>query len=207
MGLNIHMIKILFEMMDILEIYEFKDLNICELGNLYIAKDLYPFLKSKGIPLYHLAKDLFIHLGFNDTSIDLNGKDGALSINLGMSIKNNLKQKFDIVINGGTTEHVDNQYFCWKNIHDLCKKGALIISVTPLDGNMFNHSFWRYSLGFFNCLAFVNNYDLLERKVIALKKKKGFDCSYLCFRRNDGEFISRELFVKIWNNNNEVKMI
>jgi outer membrane protease len=203
MGLNIRTLNMIYEVLDILEIYKFKGLNICELGNLQIRKDVHPFLKANGIPLYKSAKEYFTHIGFNDTSIDWNGKDGALSLDLGKPINNKFNKKFDILINGGTTEHVYNQYECWKNIHNICKENAVIFSVGPLAGNWLKHSPYRYSLEFFEHLSIENNYDLLEKKVVNFKKKKGFDCHYISFKKNGGEFISEELFIKIWNNHNE----
>lgn len=206
MGLNIHTLNMFFEMLDLLEIQDFNGLAICELGNLYVRNDVHPFLKARGIPLYKTAKELFSHFGFVDTSLDWNGKDGTLAVDLAKPINEDLNRKFDILINGGTAEHVYDQYHCWKNIHDLCKDGALVVSIGPLKGNWLKHSPWRYSLEFFDCLTFKNNYDLLERKVVNFKNQRGFDCHYVSFRKNSGQFISRELFINIWNKHHKEKM-
>jgi len=204
MGLNIHMLKMLFKQ---ISMDKCKGLNICELGNLYVAEDVHPFLISHGIPLCHTAKELFNHFGFNDISIDLNGKDGALPLDLGKPIKK-FRGKFDVLINGGTTEHVDNQYICWKNIHNLCKENALVVSVVPLNGNMINHKSWRYSLKFFNDLADVNKYKVLQSRIISLNPEKlDMNCVYFSFRRNSGKFIRKRRFVKIWNENNDIKAL
>ena len=204
MGLNIHTLEMLFDAMDLMEISSLEGLSICELGNLYIRNSVHPFLKARDIPLYKTAKELFIHLGMKDTSLDWNGKDGALPVDLAKPVKG--IGPFDIIMNGGTTEHVHDQYECWKNIHNLCKEGGLVVSIGPLSGNWLAHSPWRYSLGFFDCLSFINNYDLLERKVINFKMKKRFDCHYVSFRKNTGKFISRGLFTEIWNNHHKEKI-
>lgn len=201
MGLNIHTMNMLLEAVDLIGISSLKGLSICELGNLYVRDNMRPFLKENGIPLYKTAKKLFTHLGMKDTSIDWNGKDGAIALDLAKPINN--IGPFDIILNGGTAEHVYDQYECWKNIHNLCKVGGLVVSIGPLSGNWLKHSPWRYSLEFFDCLSFINNYDLLERKVVTFKNQRGLDFHYISFRKNMGQFISRELFVKIWNNHHK----
>lgn len=204
MGLNIHTLEMFFEAADLLEIPTFKGLTVCELGNLYIRRCVHPLLKAQRIPLYKTAKELFTHLGMEDTSLDWNGRDGAQAVDLGKPAEN--LGPFDVIINGGTAEHVYDQYECWRNIHNLCKDGGLVVSMGPLKGNWSKHSPWRYSLLFFDCLCFVNNYDLIERKVVNFKNQKGFDCHYVSFRKNTGQFISRELFIKIWNNHHKEKI-
>ena len=177
-----------------------KGLNLCELGNLYVADDMIDFLKEKKVPKYKTAKDVFTYLGFNDTSIDLNEKDGAIGIDLSKPIRDEkLIGKFDILINGGTTEHVENQYMCWKNVHKLCKENGLVISAVPLQGNMKNHSPWRYSKRFFKNLIKRNNYSLIGMSIIGLKQEKGYDCIYVSFEKTDSKFINRNTFVNIWN--------
>jgi SAM-dependent methyltransferase len=156
------------------------------------------------MPIFKTAKQLFCHLGMSDTSLDWNGKDGALSVDLGKPLKN--LGLFDFIINGGTAEHVYDQYECWKNIHNLCKEGGLVVSVGPLADNWLKHSPWRYSLEFFDCLCFKNNYDLLERKVVNFKNQCGLDCHYISFRKNKGAFISKDVFVRIWNNHHKEKI-
>lgn len=204
MGLNIHTLKMFFDSVELLEINSLYNKSICELGNLYIRKCIHPYLKKNNIPIFKTAKQLFMYLGMQDVSLDWNGKDGALIVDLGKPIKN--LGPFDFVINGGTAEHVYDQYECWKNIHNLCRDGGLVVSIGPLAGNWLKHSPWRYSLEFFDCLCFKNNYDLLERKIVNFKNRKGFDCHYISFRKNKGDFILKDTFIKIWNNHQKEKI-
>ncbi len=205
MGLNMHTMNMLLEALDLVEISSFEGLSICELGNLYVRDCVHPFLKDRDIPLYKTAKELFTHLGMKDTSLDWNGQDGALPVDLSKPVKN--IGTFDIIMNGGTAEHVYDQYECWRNIHNLCKEYGLVVSIGPLSGSWLNHSPWRYSLKFFDCLSFINNYDLLERRMLSFEDRADLDCHCVSFRKGAGRFMSRELFIKIWNNHHKEKMV
>jgi hypothetical protein len=71
-------------------------LRMVELGN--------QFMKGIKIETGKIAKDYFISKGFDHTSIDINGKDGAIPISLNKEIINNsLIKSFDILTNFGTT--------------------------------------------------------------------------------------------------------
>ena len=88
----------------------------------------------------------FKELGITHTSVDWNGKDGALNLDLRKPL--NLG-KFDMVTNFGTTEHVDEQYPVWKNIHDSLKVGGILVGETPYPGNLPGHGIWYPTLEFY----------------------------------------------------------
>lgn len=71
-----------------------------------------------------------------------------------------LLQKFDLVTNFGTTEHIINQYHAMKTIHDLVKPGGLIYHDLPLSG-YHTHGYFSYNPLFFYQLAAANNYNLI----------------------------------------------
>ncbi len=81
-------------------------------------------------------KDYFESLGMDHTSIDWNGEDGALNLDLRKTID---LDPFDMVTNIGTTEHVSDQKAVWKNIHNLTDIGGIIASLTPLQGDWWWH--------------------------------------------------------------------
>ncbi len=200
MAFNLDMLNMLFDATNTRSLSELSGKRLCELGNLFVRPDVNVFLESKGLPTFAVAKELFTYFGIDDVSIDLNGKNGALKIDLGKPITDkSLLNSFDLLINGGTTEHVYDQYECWNNVHNLCKVEAIVVSLGPLEGNWRGHSPWHCSLEFFKKLADECNYDTIENR-IGNFKGKGFDCYYVVTRKkDDASFVSRKWFVEMWN--------
>src|ERR1041384_5416258 len=65
-------------------------------------------------------KSVFEAMGIRHVSVDWNGKDGALPLDLRQPL--NLG-RFDMVTNFGTSEHVeDNQKAVWRNIIEATDK-------------------------------------------------------------------------------------
>lgn len=91
-------------------------------------------------------KHYFRELGFTHVSIDWNGDDGALALDLRDRIE---MDPFDIITNFGTTEHVSNQYAVWENIHRLVKVGGIMVSTTPLPGDWLHHGEYYPTTEFF----------------------------------------------------------
>lgn len=103
-------------------------------------------------------KSWFESLGIRHVSVDINGLDGALPLDLREPL--NLGQ-FDMVTNFGTSEHVeDNQYQVWKNIHDALKVGGVYIGMVPMPGDWHWHGFWYVPLEWYEEFASVNGYHI-----------------------------------------------
>ena len=67
----------------------------------------------------------FLTVGFlNYQTIDINEEENSLAFDLNTVIEDTYgyKEKYDLVINNGTGEHVFNQLSLFKNMHNLCKK-------------------------------------------------------------------------------------
>ena len=88
-------------------------------------------------------KEHFEALGIEHISVDWNGKDGALKLDIRELIPieevNPSGRRADMVTNIGTTEHVDPQYHVWKNIVDWIAVGGVLVSSTPLPGDWHWH--------------------------------------------------------------------
>jgi hypothetical protein len=113
------------------------------------------------------AKSVYEAQGVNHTSIDLNGRDGSLPLDLSSDITKHFNNKFDVITNYGTTEHVENQYGVFKNIHSLCKPaGGIMIHGVPLIDNWTGHCRYYYSLGFFKELSYICNYKIIDLFVL-----------------------------------------
>ena len=109
------------------------------------------------------TQEFYEVLGINDYAcIDVNGKNGALVYDLNTDILQNygIDKTYDLVSNFGTTEHIFNQYQCFKNMHDLLKVGGLAIHILPFEGYL-NHGYFNYQPSFFVDLGIANSYELV----------------------------------------------
>jgi SAM-dependent methyltransferase len=103
-------------------------------------------------------KSWFTAQGIEHVSVDINGLDGALPLDLRKPI--DLGQ-FDMVTNYGTSEHVvDNQAQVWENIHRACKVGGVIICMCPSPGDWWWHGSWYPSWEFYTQFAERNGYQI-----------------------------------------------
>lgn len=113
--------------------------------------------KTKGITW----KSHFENMGIQHTSIDWNGKDGALPLDLNGPI---FLEPADVVTNFGTSEHVTNQEMCFENINRLSKKW--IVHQIPLVGNWKGHGLRQMG---YECLKYT------EKDFIDLSVKYGYE--------------------------------
>ena len=111
----------------------------------------------------HIYKAFFESHGFRHVSVDMNGLDGALNMDLRKPL--NLGT-FDMVANIGTTEHVSDQAGVWRNICEAMHIGSVLVSVTPLPGDWPWHGEWYPTDGFYSDLARLNGLDV-ERLYVA----------------------------------------
>ena len=80
----------------------------------------------------HTYKKFFEGRGFRHVSVDWNGQHGALRLDLRKPLE---LGTFDMVSNIGTSEHVDGQELCWKNILEAMHVGSVLVSTTPCPGD------------------------------------------------------------------------
>ena len=117
---------------------------------------------------------LYRCLGFQTYKcIDADGRSGALIFDLNKNIYDvyGYRDQFDFVTNHGTTEHCFDQVNVFRNIHNLCRVGGLMIHGIPFYGYL-NHGFYNYNPFFFENLAVANNYKILGM-YLNVNKKKG----------------------------------
>lgn len=160
-------------------------LKWCELGNQRIdrkpARDVY---LSRGVG-HHIA-------------IDLNGKDGAMPLDLDDPLPFVFRDQFDVVTNYGTSEHVNNQYQVFANAHDACRPGGLMIHVVPRQKNWPGHCRYFYSPDFFTELGDACRYEvldigLLDSGIYAEPK----NLVTAIFRKADAAFVEPKQFEQI----------
>ena len=149
-----------------LEFFNPSGLSMFELGNQRIISG----------SVYATAKEHFKHLGMEHTSVDINGEDGALPLDLTKpELFYDFRCKYNIVTNLGVTEHVepiDKQYECFSIIHDVVTAGGLMIHMVPdveeldVSGAWTNHCKIYYQKEFFDKLSESCNYTMIDSKVI-----------------------------------------
>lgn len=118
------------------------------------------------------GKQYFTSIGYDHTSVDINGLHGAVVKDLRKPDQFiEWHNGFDILTNFGTTEHVEplaDQHQCWNIIHDIVKPGGYFLHALPdvdqLDryGHWHGHCNFYYSSRFFQRLAEVNGYELID---------------------------------------------
>ncbi len=139
-------------------------LRMVELGNQLIGGHGQATGLKSFIPT---SKVFFECLGFEHTSIDINGLDGAIPLDLNEPIiDEDLTGQFDIVTNIGTSEHVSNQAMCFENIDRLCRDGGIIINASPYGDVWGDHAGHWYLHQSFYDLAEKYDYEFLTHPVL-----------------------------------------
>lgn len=100
-------------------------------------------------------------LGFDKVlSCDVSAyEDAEILLDLNQPVPPSLYEHFDLVFNGGTTEHVFNVPTVLSNVHSLLKVGGRAIHVVPAS-NLVDHGFYSFSPTFFCDYYHANNYQV-----------------------------------------------
>jgi hypothetical protein len=91
-------------------------------------------------------------------AIDYHGTPAAKRIDLNEPV--DLGQRFDVVVDGGTAEHVFNVFQFFKSCHDLTRPGGLMLHNNPFRGWL-EHGFYNFNPTFYWDLAGANRYEVL----------------------------------------------
>jgi hypothetical protein len=104
------------------------------------------------------ARDLWCWLGFEYAAIDIDGGPNNICLDLNFDdVPTTEKNKYHVVTNYGTTEHVSNQLNAFKVCHELTAVEGIMIHHVPSQGN-FSHGMFNYTPKFFWMLARSNEY-------------------------------------------------
>ena len=103
-------------------------------------------------------------LGFHYVAFDIAGAQ-VIKLDLNTdTIPPELKNSQNLVINGGTTEHVANQDNAFRCVHDLAKPQGVMVHLVPCTGLLI-HGFFQYTLKFFWHLGRENGYQPLSLRL------------------------------------------
>lgn len=111
-------------------------------------------------------------LGFeNVDAIDISDRDNA-NIHFDLNepdITKIVQKRYNLVIDGGTMEHIFDVRRVMRNITDLLETGGCIIHVLP-GNNTYDHGFYQFSPTLFHDYYKANRYDLLNIEVLEAKR-------------------------------------
>jgi SAM-dependent methyltransferase len=110
---------------------------------------------------------LFHSLGFDSVeSIDIDDYESATHmLNLNNDVPDIFFERFDVIYDGGTLEHIFNFPNCLKNIYRMLKPGGMIIHHLPCN-NWVDHGFYQFSPTLFNDYYSANNWTILRSNII-----------------------------------------
>lgn len=111
-----------------------------------------------------------------------------------------LPYKADIITDFGTLEHIEGKkglYMAWKNFHNVCKKGGLMVHCIPEEGSYKDHCFWWYTQDFMKKLAEANKYEIIELESIG-KDAEHMNVWVAMWKTEDNEFMDYKKFWEIW---------
>lgn len=145
---------------------------------------------SRGINPPPFVSEWYNHQGIKNYScIDLAGDNGAIKLDLAKPVY--LGKRFDLVVDGGTSEHIvlaknyktesfnnghihsvypegeiksieEGFYNCWLNKHSHLKVGGIMVNENPKTGNWPNHGYSYYTKEFYQQLELISGYVILE---------------------------------------------
>jgi hypothetical protein len=97
-------------------------------------------------------------IGFDYAAIDYDGHRHSIPLDLNTDrVPEKLRQRFDLVVNTGTTEHIANQAQAFRIIHDLTRIGGVMFHEVP--AGSWNHGLINYTPKFFLMLHKLNDYE------------------------------------------------
>lgn len=161
--------------------------RVIELGSqdLHVSQEEMRFVGEEFLKINHPAEKeytpevFYKGLGFKEYNcIDMDGRNNAFKFNLNanLELEYNFTGNYDLVTNYGTSEHCFDQHQVFRNIHNLCAPGGIIIHALPFQGFV-NHGFFNYQPDFFRDIAAANNYCIIGM-YINIHANAGDLCTY-----------------------------
>lgn len=145
-----------------------------------------------------IAQDYFRELGHTVKSIDIYACNGAEVADLREDLK--FGAIYDLVLQHGTVEHVDGAlYWPFKNIHEACKVGGIMIHENPETKSWPNHGQHYFDLDFYLEFCKLCNYELLEntREAAMSNTVDGWNISAVIRKIGNSKFPTEDEFNKL----------
>ena len=111
-------------------------------------------------PIYD-SQALFDRLGFDLTVTDIAALRGIERIvDLNEPLPDDLRRRFDLVVDPGTCEHCFNVGMAFRNVCEAVRQGGMLVHLAPL--SMINHGFWNFSPTVYPDYFDANGFRLLH---------------------------------------------
>lgn len=115
-------------------------------------------------------KQIFQSLGFKSLeSLDSHPYEGATIIhdlNEPITVPSGLGQ-YDVIFDGGTSEHIFDQLKVLENLNKLCRVGGVIIHWTPAN-NCLDHGYFQPSPSFYREYYEANDFEIIQSYLVEL---------------------------------------
>ena len=113
------------------------------------------------------AEDYLVPLGFTVDALDASNYEGADIVHdLNQPIPHHLRNRYDLVWDGGTLEHVFNFPVAMQNVMQMTKVGGHVFLETPAN-NLCGHGFYQFSPElFFRVFTPANGFELLRLYIL-----------------------------------------
>lgn len=131
------------------------------------------------------SKDLFQLFGFKEVRFldysEYHGADIVFDLNSEI-LKDELKNRFDYIFDGGTLEHIFDVPRALKNLNEMLKPGGRIIHYVAA-ANYIDHGFYSFSPTFFIEYYENNNFFIEDIRLLAFNREDyegvySLDCRY-----------------------------
>ena len=121
-------------------------------------------------------KTFFHKIGFKNVESsdysDFQEADHVFDLN--EPVPDHLHNKFDVIVDMGTIEHIFNISQVLKNLHDMLKEGGRIIHMLP-SSNWVDHGFYMFSPTLFHDYYSANNWQIEMARIIELTRRHDVD--------------------------------
>lgn len=177
-----------------------KKILVCGCQNIYDNS-------FEGVTYGMIAQEYFDNIGVDAIAIDITGCNGSYTIDLreegvlDQFIDDGL---FEAIVNHGTFEHIEGKegfYTAFKNIHNACEVGGIMIHETPKTGHWLGHGNHYTTESFYTELARLMGYevlDLCEHFAMGNTIDGGLvNCVLKKTEATSDEFISLDEFLKL----------
>jgi hypothetical protein len=126
----------------------------------------------------------FRMMGFGEVaSCDFSHYENATFVmDLNQPVKPEFHNRFDMIFDGGTMEHVFNVPMVFANIHSMLKIGGRVLHVVP-SSNMVDHGFYSFSPTLFRDFYRSNAYSLVKLYLFECSSWGGKWTVYDCLDR------------------------
>jgi len=129
-------------------------------------------------------------------SVDLNGEHDALIHDLDTPLPEEHHNRYHLVTNYGTGEHVNDQWMFFKNMHDACRPGGVMTHTLNHVGHMPGHGRYYYNQKMVFSMAQLCSYSIHGMENHASSDKGARDGVIIVAfkKRKDSVFPSRWRF-------------